>query len=167
MKLESDMIRIKRRAASVFIPHPSSLILRRSGGFTLLEAMLAVVILGAAMLAIMEGLSHSLNAIESIKNYNTATELLGMKLAEVDQLTVLEEGVEDGDFEEYHPGFTWIREIVASELTDLYEVRITVNWTEHGTAASDSIATYLFRASDAPRKLGDATKKVGERNTSR
>ena len=124
--------------------------------------MLAVVILGAAVLVLMEGLSRSLNAVESIKNYNTATELLAMKLADIEKLETLEEGNDDGDFEETHPGFTWTTEIASSELTDLYEVRVMVFWNEHGQEASDSITTYIYRQSEERRRLSEATKRPGE-----
>src|SRR5258708_6261001 len=109
---------------------------RRQHAFTLLEVMIAIVILAAAMLVIMEGISRSLNAVDSIRNTNTATELLTVKLAELQQQQDLEEGSEEGDFEETQPGFKWSTEIALSpDLTDLYDVKITVSWTEHGQTA--------------------------------
>lgn len=136
---------------------------RRRNAFTLLEVLIAIVILAAAMLAIMEGISRSLNAVDSIRNTNIATELLGIKLAELQQQSTLEEGGEDGEFEETHPGFTWSTEIMLSpDFIDLYNVKITVAWTERGQPASESIETLLYRASDAPKTLGSITKKAGQ-----
>lgn len=124
--------------------------------------MIAVVFLGAAMLTLMLGMTASLNAVESIHNYNVAAELLSIKLAEVEQKVTLEEGAEEGEFDEAHPGFTWQTEIIASDLKDLYEIRLTVQWSERGQEVSDSITTYLYRASQQPQKLGEVTKKPGE-----
>ncbi|MSR64575.1 MAG: type II secretion system protein [Verrucomicrobiae bacterium] len=133
------------------------------GGFTLLEVMIAVVILGTAMLVLMEGLAGSLNAVDSIRNTNTATELLTIKLAELQQQEDLSEGSEEGDFEETQPGFSWQTEIALSpDLVDLYNVKITVSWTERGQRASDSIETYIYRASDAPKTFGSITRKAGQ-----
>jgi type II secretion system protein I len=136
---------------------------RRQHAFTLLEVVIAVVILGAAMLVLMEGLAGSLNAVDSIRNTNTATELLAIKLAELQQQQDLEEGSEEGDFEETQPGFKWSTEIELSpDLTDLYDVKITVAWTEHGQTASDSIETYLYRAYNSPKTFGSVARKPGQ-----
>ena len=131
-------------------------------GFTLLEVILAVMILGAAMLAIMEGLAKSLNAVESIRNQNTAIELLSVKMADLEKLDTLEEQSQDGDFEEAHPGFTWNTDITSTEMQDLYEVHVTIFWKEHGQEASDSVTSYLYRPSEATRRLSEATRKPGQ-----
>ena len=139
-----------------------SVLRRHHSAFTLLEVMLAVMILGMAMLAIMEGLSKSLNAVDSIRNENTAMELLSVKMADLEKVETPEEGTQDGDFEETHPGFTWTTAITSTEMQDLYEAHLSVLWTEHGQEASESIVTYLYRASEQTRSLSEATHKPGE-----
>jgi len=133
----------------------------RQSGFTLLEVMIAAVVLGVAMLTLMLSLTASLEQVESIRNYNTARGLLSMKLAEIEQNTELEEMMEDGEFEN-HPGFTWEYEVTETELNDLYEVVVTVRWTERGEEVSEEIVTFLYRSMERPRKLGDATRKPGQ-----
>lgn len=115
------------------------------------------------MLAIMQGMAQCLNAVESIRNSNTARELFSIKLAEFDQLEELEEGYLDGDFEETHPGFAWSTELLPTDYTDLYLARVTVRWTEQGHEVSSTIETYLHRHSEVARRLGEATRRPGER----
>jgi len=141
----------------------SAFILRRSSAFTLLEVLIAVIILAGAMLWLLTSLAENFNQVEAIRNTNTATELLALKLAELQQLENLETGSQDGDFEETHPGFSWITEIEPDpELTDLYAVKITVSWTERGQTASDSVQTMMYRASEEPKNISSITKKLGQ-----
>lgn len=123
--------------------------------------MLAIVILSTAMLAIMEGLSRSLNAVESIRNTHIALELLSMKLGELYLVEELEESEEEGDFEEVRPGFRWTQSIEATEQTDLYLVRISILWNEQGREVAESVETYQYRMSEGARRLSEEARRPG------
>ena len=140
---------------------------RFNEAFTLLEVVLAIVIMGAAMLAIMQGIAQCLNSVESIRNHGTARELFSNKLAELELREELEEGYEDGDFEETHPGFAWSTEVSPTDYPDLYQVRIRIEWTEQGQVVSHSVETYKHLPSDQPRRLGETTRRPGEPQTPR
>jgi type II secretion system protein I len=67
---------------SGFIPHPSSLILR-SGGFTLLEVLVATAILAIAVAVILQLFSANLRAISLSGDYVSATTKAESRMREI------------------------------------------------------------------------------------
>jgi prepilin-type N-terminal cleavage/methylation domain-containing protein len=74
-----------------------------SDGFTLLEIMASVVIIGVAMTVLMTDRNESVKRVVVTNNMRTATMLAQQKVNEI--LLGLEAGVA-GEFEDY-PGFSW------------------------------------------------------------
>jgi prepilin-type N-terminal cleavage/methylation domain-containing protein len=85
---------------------------KSSGGFTLLEVMASVVIIGVAMTVIMADRNESVRRVIVTDNMRTATILAQQKINEI--ALGLETGT-SGDFEE-HSGFSWSTEVVAADL---------------------------------------------------
>ena len=76
---------------------------RLEAGFTLLEVLAAVVIIGVALTVVMVDRNESVKRVALTENYRTATMLAQQKLSEV--LLGLEGGTA-GEFEEYG-NFSW------------------------------------------------------------
>jgi type IV pilus modification protein PilV len=98
----------------------------RKGGFSLLEAVLAVLILGIGITGMAEGITAALRTSKEAE-YRTAAALLASgALEEIRAEGFLTEGEKDMDAEECPPPYS-IHEVVARTPTDgLYEVTITV-----------------------------------------
>ncbi len=127
-------------------------------GFTLLEVLLAAVILGFGLAGILVSLSQAQRFMQTMPDLITAQEVMDMgdmayplsDVSDVDDLDVAECDVDDlwkiiaGDHgphltyeqrQKYH-GFRWMRERVEANPDDdelkrlgyLYLVRITVRW---------------------------------------
>lgn len=103
-------------------------------GFTLIEVLVAISILGMSLVLIFSLFSQGLRALQVDQAYSEAVILAKAKMDEADLLSSLEPGAEEGD----HPGgFSWGREIVEvdepspfalQQRTRKFKVRVEVAW---------------------------------------
>jgi prepilin-type N-terminal cleavage/methylation domain-containing protein len=125
----------------------------RRAGLTLIEVLLALVILGTGLVALVTAAGRCISVARQAKNYETARELLAM--VEVENPMLLEEEPEDiaggGSFDEF-PGFRWTREIVQEgfEEDGLWRVTTTINWTENKSARNEQVVELIYW----PEELG-------------
>ncbi len=121
--------------------------LSRRAGLTLIEVLLALVILGTGLVALVTAAGRCISVARQAKNYETARELLAM--VEVENPMLLEEKPEDiaggGSFSEF-PGFRWTREIVQEgfEEDGLWRVTTTINWTENKSARNEQVVELIY-----------------------
>ena len=128
-------------------------------GFTLIEVLLAAIILGAGLTGILVSLSQSQRLMMAVPEAEASQEVmdLGDMAYPLDAVTdsgdidvgetkaselwrmLTDERMTGAQEEKFH-GFTWERELLDSHLSDddkkrfnnLYRVRITVTWGERG-----------------------------------
>ncbi len=103
----------------------------RERGFTLLEVMIAVGVLGVAMLALLALHDSNLRSVIRGQELSTASELAQgvMTHAELERFPVL--GTTAGNFESLFPGvypnFRWQRVVATSgSFPDIREVHVTI-----------------------------------------
>ncbi len=101
------------------------------GGFTLLEVMIAIAVLGIALAGLLGLQNQSLQTVLRGQETTQATMLAEalMTYAELEQFPEL--GVTRGDFERLYPGqyrnYKWQRSVVRSELfPDVRKVEVRV-----------------------------------------
>ena len=85
---------------------------RARAGMTLIEVLLAVVILGMALGALIEAASRALAVVRQAANYEMARRMLGRVDAEEDIIWLrdtIEEGVKSGGFKDGPRGWSWER----------------------------------------------------------
>lgn len=121
----------------------------RSRGFTLLEVLLALAILGASFTVLLTAHSAALRNEARARRLMTATALARQILTETEVDGIPALGGDTGDFGEEFPGYAWQRTVenVAPEdlplPTDrLREVRIRVSWQERGREESTELLYY-------------------------
>ena len=128
-------------------------------GFTLIEVLLAAIILGAGLASILVSMSQSQRLMKTVPDLETSQEVmdLGEMAYPLDAVTdkdeidtgekkvselwrmITDERMTDAQEEKFH-GFTWERELVdpnpseddLKHFNNLYRVRITVTWGERG-----------------------------------
>ncbi len=125
-------------------------------GFTLLEILLAISILGVALTVIMQQFSAGLRIGQASKTYTTATAYAKQKLEEFQLVEKMEEGEEVGDFDD---GYTWkvsvlpYEDYMEEEETgedeelfehlplEMYRLESVVSWMEGEKEKSVSLVT--------------------------
>ncbi|NCO41708.1 MAG: hypothetical protein COZ06_02215 [Armatimonadetes bacterium CG_4_10_14_3_um_filter_66_18] len=106
-------------------------------GFTLLELLVAFVILSFGIVGILRAVSSGLLSARDAGDYTTAATLAEMQLAQLRWDENLQAGGEsEGDFGDLYPHYKWTAVMEPVELPDVAEsglqrVELTVAWA-HG-----------------------------------
>lgn len=126
----------------------------RKAGFTLLEVMIAVVILALTLSVLFGSQSQSLSLAAESKFNSTATFLTSLKLAEL-EAGISEPFSEEGEFGDEFPGYKWKMEVVDVSFLEfesfenieesLQKVIITISWSDSPFTHS---AEYLYFEKD-------------------
>lgn len=104
-----------------------------SKGFTLLEVMVAMAILGIAIVAVFQLFSISLRSTKKAEDYTNALFYARALLDETYAMQEVSEGTETVEFE---GGFSGIRTISLNASTEnarLYEISVKVTWLPSGS----------------------------------
>jgi general secretion pathway protein I len=112
-------------------------------GFSLIETLVAVAIFSIAVVGIIEGLAGSARTQAWIESQSRAVMLAQNIMAETEYVGDLEVGTEGGQFEGEDSRYAWASEILETEFEGLFEVRVTVSWTEGSAARDYQLVTYL------------------------
>lgn len=116
-------------------------------GMTLIEVLLALVILSAGVSTLMMAMSQCLSVVRTARTRDIARGLIQQidmdyPIEEVD----MAETVETGEFEDIE-GYTWFREIQIvdeEERPGLFLVTLRVTWAERGRDAFEEITMYRY-----------------------
>ncbi len=127
---------------------------RRSGGFTLLEVLVAFTVLAISLGVLFEIFSTGMRASRSAEEYTRATLLAESKLAAIGITDALEEGETTGAFGD---GYNWRVAVRPYRLDgpeeegppppiEAYEVVVTVAWGEGSGERSVSLTTLRLKS---------------------
>lgn len=114
-------------------------------GFTLVETMVASVILCGAVLALGAISTRCLSETRLNRQYEVASALLDKQLTMIDYFGIeefIELGQMEGEFEDV-AGYYWKVVTVSQGIDNLYQVNITVSWVERNRLRSVSVDTML------------------------
>ncbi len=119
-------------------------------GFTLIEIVVAMAILGSGLVLVLELFGGGLRLGRTSEEYTRAVGLARMKLEEVSLAKSLEEGIQEGEFERnYH----WTVEVRRADLlptrettydppANLFWIRVDVSWKSGLQDKSTTLETY-------------------------
>jgi general secretion pathway protein I len=126
----------------------------RSAGFTLLEVMVAVAVLALALVSLLGLHVRNLALLERDQRLTETTLLARALMTEVEVEPFPDFGVTDGDFgeryPERYPGLRWEREVVATPLSDIREVRLRVYRESSASGTARAPAADLGDDPDPP-----------------
>lgn len=129
--------------------HKSEIINRKCSrrGITLIEVLLAVVILGIGSGVLLLATARCLAIISKSQRYSTAQRLIGQVGAE-HPLTRAEikAGKDSGSFDD-EADYRWEREITEPEDENrkgLYTVRTRVSWSDRGRDSFEEVITWHY-----------------------
>ena len=131
-------------------------------GFTLLEVMVAMAILGIGLIIIIELFSGGLRLGRTSEEYTKAVGYARMKLEEISLAKSLKEGVEEGEFDRE---YRWQVEVKKVDLLPpgretsyqppvaLYWVRIDVLWKSGTRERNTALESYrLLKAEESGQR---------------
>jgi prepilin-type N-terminal cleavage/methylation domain-containing protein len=121
----------------------------RKTGLTLIEVLVAVVILGSGLVILISAASKCIAVAKNIRNYDTSRELLAVverefmdKLLEGDKLKDLNDSVSfKSPYTKYRGSYRV--EPIGLEQDGLFEVYFTVQWADRGQNVSEETVTYM------------------------
>ena len=128
-------------------------------GLTLVEVLLALVILSVGVSSLMMAMSRCLAVVRTARNRDVARGLiqridLEFPIERVDMAKL----TESGDFDEMED-YTWFRDIEIvdeEERPGLFFVTLRVQWSERGRDAFEEISMYKYApdAESVTRQIG-------------
>lgn len=102
-------------------------------GFTLLEVIIAVAIMGASMAILLGSVNRNLVIASKSKNQSIAYSLAQQKIGEIELQGYPQVGVDQGTFEEF-PGFNWYVNVLPYDIeqlgTEIRIVMVDIAWDE-------------------------------------
>ena len=121
------------------------------GGFTLIEVVVAIAILGIALTVIIELFAGGLRLARTSKEYTKAVNYVNTKMEEIDSQQTLEEGSTEGEFDEtFHWRVTTNKVNILSverpwevkPPIQLLKIRVDVLWKSGPKERSTGAETY-------------------------
>jgi len=119
-------------------------------GFSLIEMIVASIILSLAVVTICAVSNKSMAAVRSNREYEDAWDLLDRQLMMIDYIGVeefIEEGNMSGQFgsegEEGQTVHYWTVKHQEGEYDNLYRIDVTISWKSAGSIRSISASTIL------------------------
>lgn len=123
-------------------------------GFTLVEVLIAVVILATALTALLTAAARCVATMKVAKNCQTAVWVLNA--GEAAHPTAAVTGRVDAlnvDAEEYPGGFTYSRTVEEDDDEDgLYVVRSRAAWSDKGRESYEEVVGYVLYLGDKEKK---------------
>ena len=114
----------------------------RRGGFTFLELIIALAMLGAAFTVLLSAHGAALRTEAQAQRLMKATLLGRQVLTETESQGFPELGGDEGDFGEDFPGYAWERRVETTEFDRVRLIRIVVSWPERGATGSSEFSYY-------------------------
>lgn len=120
-------------------------------GFTLIEVVVAMAILGIGLIVIIELFSGGLRLARTSMEYTEAVNYARMKMEEMGVKQTMEEGSEEGEFDDT---FRWQVETKKVDIlpaqtgtdykppVDLFQVKVNVFWKSGSKERSTTLETY-------------------------
>jgi len=118
---------------------------KRETGFTLLEIMITLAIIGIALVAILRSLGMSMDVSNESRNISIATFLAKGKMAEIESQGFPETGETNGDFGDENPGFRWEKSISRIEIEGLRKIVVNILWGEGKSEKKVELVTLISK----------------------
>ncbi|MBN2137337.1 MAG: hypothetical protein JW720_06000, partial [Sedimentisphaerales bacterium] len=120
--------------------------MRKTSGFSLVETLVAGVIVSGTVLAVVATNTMALRTTRLNRQYETAASLADKQLSLIDFIGIddfVDAGRLEGVFEDYEPTYYWAVETEYQDIDSLYLVRIVVSWLDGKHPHSLTVDTML------------------------
>jgi prepilin-type N-terminal cleavage/methylation domain-containing protein len=132
------------------------------GGFSLIEVMVAILILGIALAGLTHGISTALGSGKESELQTTAALFAAGQIEQLRAAGGLTDKTTEGDFGEGMPLYRWKQSVTAAGIDGLHEVEVIIEDSRNGKAIYE-LRTLLFERSSDSEDKKDSRKKGGAR----
>ena len=118
---------------------------REKDGFTLVEILVTLTILAAAIPALLQAFTTATRNQALSDNSTTALYLLKFRMAEIEMEGYPDAGQESGEFGE-NTRYLWrsvVEDIESEEVENIRRVTVTVTWQHKNRERSMSMSTFM------------------------
>lgn len=117
----------------------------RRAGFTLIEMVVATVLLALGVVGTLACISSATRSTSISSEYTTAALLAQQKISELEAAPdQIQGGEQTGDFGEEHPTYTWRQQVETGMVASLMRVTLVIEWRSGSRARQAQFATYLL-----------------------
>lgn len=118
----------------------------QSSGFTLIEIMVALVILSVSLIVLLGLRNRDLALAAYSRHLTEATLLARQKITEITLAGFPDLGERLGDFGDEYPAYHWKQEVKQTPYPYdvVRELTLTVSWKEGGRDEGSHFTTYVF-----------------------
>jgi general secretion pathway protein I len=117
---------------------------RAERGFTLIEMMVATILLAIGVVGALSAFSSATHATAVAEETHTAALLAQQQMTQIElQPDSLTGGDQQGDFGDSYPGFRWQQSIEPTEYQDLFKVTVTIQWGTPNSPHARAFTTYM------------------------
>ncbi len=137
----------------------------KRGGFNLVEALVATVILSSAVLTLGAIGTNALSGTRLHRHYEVAAALIDKQLSLIDYMGIdqfIQMGQMEGIVEELEPGYAWSVTPEYQNVDNLYLVGITVSWLEGAKPYRVTAQTMLDGAGTVTTDTSTSTETGGQ-----
>lgn len=116
---------------------------RRKAGFTLVESLVAIVVIALVLPVVLQALSIATRVSSDARNRAQAAQLAKAKLDELVVTADWKTQQLSGDFQEVNPGFTWSAVIYGWGTGSLNQLDVTVTYPGVGANRRVTVSTLV------------------------
>ncbi len=102
---------------------------RRRRAFTLIEVLVALVILGVALTALLSAQSGAVRLRSQAEELTLASFLLEARITDIELSGFPDVGTKEGDFGASYAGYRWQTTVTDTPFPNVREVRLAVLWS--------------------------------------
>jgi prepilin-type N-terminal cleavage/methylation domain-containing protein len=117
--------------------------MKNRGGFSLVEVMCAILILGVGLVGLMQGITAAIVSSKDAEIQSAAVLLAAGQIETLRAEGFVIEGESEGEGEGDLSGYTWVQNVVEKQPEGLYEVTVTIRNTDTGAELFE-LKTMLF-----------------------
>jgi prepilin-type N-terminal cleavage/methylation domain-containing protein len=134
---------------------------RHHGGFSLIEVLCAILIMGVALAALTHGLTTALSSTKDSEVQTTVVALAAGQMETLRAGAVLIDDTTEGDFGDGFPQYKWEQTIAPGEVDGLHQVDVVVRDAK-SQAPLYRLTTLLFDSDYPNSTASDARQKQRE-----
>jgi type II secretion system protein I len=113
-------------------------------GFTLVEALAVVALMGAVLPVVMYAVASSTSTAGLVKQRALASEVAANKLTEVVLTGTWQTGALTGDVVQDGQTFHWTANVQDWTVTNTHQITLQVSWTGQGRPRSVTLSTVVY-----------------------